>query len=616
MGFFGRDETLLALDRAFDDHSIVLLHGFAGSGKTATAAEFARWYALTGGLEGGPVLFTSFEHHRPLSRVLDEIGRVFGDALERGGTNWSAITETSERRHVALEVLTQAPVLWIWDNVEPVTGFPAGTESAWSRAEQDELADFLRDARETKAKFLLTSRRDEKGWLVELPARVSVPPMPMQERVQLARALAEKRGRRLADVDDWRPLLRFTHGNPLTVTVLVGQALRDGLSTSDQIKNFVARLRAGEAAFEDEESEGRSKSLGASLNYGFEHGFSEEGRRVLALLHLFQGFVDVDVLRIMGSPEAEWGLEEVRGLTREVGIELLDRAAEVGLLTAAGRGYYTIHPALPWFFKGLYDEHYAGSGKGLTGVRSFVEAMGLLGNYYFEQYEEGNRDVIRPLTAEEANLLYALRSARTHGWRPGVIMAMQGLRDLYGHTGRRAEWSRLVNEIIDDFVDPNTDGPLPGGEEEWSVVTEYRVHLQQYARQWGEAERLQRLLVDWGRRGASSALAAPPETLDSEQRGTIRSDSVSLELLGHIHREQGKSECVTAYEESIAMFQSVGDAHAEAVVAFNVGHAYKDIPEIRDLAQAEQWYQRSLGCTTTATVWGEVNVTTNWGMWP
>ncbi len=41
VGFFGRDETLLALDRAFDDLSIVLLHAYAGAGKSATAAEFA-----------------------------------------------------------------------------------------------------------------------------------------------------------------------------------------------------------------------------------------------------------------------------------------------------------------------------------------------------------------------------------------------------------------------------------------------------------------------------------------------------------------------------------------------------------------------------------------------
>ncbi len=84
VGFFGRDETLYALDRAFDRHSIVLLHAFAGSGKTTTAAEFARWYALTGGIEG-PVLFTSFERHLPLARALDKIGEIFGPDLERAG---------------------------------------------------------------------------------------------------------------------------------------------------------------------------------------------------------------------------------------------------------------------------------------------------------------------------------------------------------------------------------------------------------------------------------------------------------------------------------------------------------------------------------------------------
>ena len=49
-GFVGRDETLLLLDRAFDHSPVVLLHAYAGQGKSATAVEFARWYAQTGGL--------------------------------------------------------------------------------------------------------------------------------------------------------------------------------------------------------------------------------------------------------------------------------------------------------------------------------------------------------------------------------------------------------------------------------------------------------------------------------------------------------------------------------------------------------------------------------------
>jgi len=289
-GFWGRDETILALDRAFDSQRVVLLHAYAGSGKTATAAEFARWYALTGGVDG-PVLFTSFERRLSLARVLDVLGRVFGGALEQTGVHWLALGD-AERRDVALQVLEQVPVLWIWDNVEPVSGFPTGSPSAWKPDEQQELVDFLRAARGSKARFLLTSRRDEQPWLGDLPARITLPPMPMQERVQLARALAAKHGKTLTAVDDWRPLLRFTGGNPLTITVVVGQALREGLKTAQQIQAFVDRLRAGEAAFDHEPGEGRSKSLGTSLSYGFETAFGDDERRQLALLHLFQGFVN------------------------------------------------------------------------------------------------------------------------------------------------------------------------------------------------------------------------------------------------------------------------------------------------------------------------------------
>src|SRR5439155_11265472 len=109
VGFFGRDETLLALDRAFDRQPIVLLHAYAGSGKTATAAEFARWYALTGGVDG-PVLFSSFEQHTPLARALDAIGQAFGAALEQAGVHWLALDD-ARRRDVALQVLRQVPVL-------------------------------------------------------------------------------------------------------------------------------------------------------------------------------------------------------------------------------------------------------------------------------------------------------------------------------------------------------------------------------------------------------------------------------------------------------------------------------------------------------------------------
>ena len=41
-------------------------------------------------------------------------------------------------------------------------------------ADRQARALFLREARGTKARFLLTSRREEQGWLGELPARIAV----------------------------------------------------------------------------------------------------------------------------------------------------------------------------------------------------------------------------------------------------------------------------------------------------------------------------------------------------------------------------------------------------------------------------------------------------------
>jgi tetratricopeptide (TPR) repeat protein len=310
------------------------------------------------------------------------------------------------------------------------------------------------------------------------------------------------------------------------------------------------------------------------------------------LLDLFQGFVDVDVLREMGRTNSPWCLPEVRGLTREEGIALLDRAAEVGLLTAHGGGNYGIHPALPWFFKGLFERFYPA--EDLAAVRAFVEAMGELGDYYWDQYEHGNRDVLAALRAEEANLLHARRLARAHGWWDPVTSTMQGLRKLYGHTGRRAEWKRLVEEIVPDFVDPENGGPLPGREEAWSLVTEYRMRLAGEERQWAEAERLQTVCVDWVRQRAAPALARPAEDLESEERNAIRTLAASLQGLGEIRRELGRAECVPAYEEALDLSERIGERVGAAICAFSLGNAFEGLSALRDLDQAERWYRRSL----------------------
>jgi tetratricopeptide (TPR) repeat protein len=609
-GFFGRDETLLALDRAFDTQQVVVLHAFAGAGKSSTAAEFARWYATTGGLDlpehpdwHGAVLWSSLEHHLTAEQLVGQAGDAFAPLLEASGIAWPAVTDPAERRHLVLQVLARLPVLWVWDNTEPVAGFPEGTPSDWTQAEQADLAGLLRDlAQRTRCKVLLTSRRDERGWLSDLPVQVKLPGMPMREAIQLAAALAARHGASLATAD-WRPLLRYAAGNPLTIAVLAGRALRENPTTT-QVEAFVGRLRAGEASLEpgQDQALGRTRSLASSLSYGFARAFTDAERTRLAVLHLFHDTVSVAALCLMGDPQAtgQDAVPELAGLTRDAAVALLDRAAGIGLLEPLeplGGGYYQVHPALPWYFTALFTTTYGPPGAPATerAARAYAAVIGGLGNYYWGQEQAGRaKRVLGALRAEEANLRHALDLARAAGLWHVAAGCLQGLRVLYLRTGRDGEWARLVQAVTPDFTDPATDGPLPGREDQWSIFTGYRVRLAIAARDWPAATALQEAVIAWDRDRAAGALAAPPASLTPPQRDLVRNLAVALEYLGRIFSGQGDPGCLPRFQEALELFQRIGDRPAEANLTLSIGEAWLIVPGLRDLDQAGRWFSHSL----------------------
>jgi len=581
------------------------------------------------------VLFTSFESHTDLTDALNQIGHLFAPVLQANGIEWHALNYNQQRRTLVLQLLRQIPLLWIWDNVELVAGFPAGTESAWTKLEQTDLAEFLKQVKldkSTKVKILLTSRRDEQNWLGGIAQRIKMPRMSHADAATLALELGKERNLNRAELADWQPLLNYCAGNPLTLRIIVGQAVSLGLRGESRIAEFIQAMRDGEQRIADaDEAQGRDRSLGASLDYGFRHAFKPEELPVIALLHLFQGVVDVDALEAMGK--GEYALAELRGgqivgansfaqisdMANESAqmpdeanefaptsnvfdkahlTHLLQRATETGLLTHLGETWYTIHPALPWFLRQVFALHYDGKDGRSTAeaaLRAWVEAIGALGDYYHDQFGAGNQGVIQFLALEEANLLHCRRLARSHGWWGPVTSAMQGLWSLYQYQGRGAEWARLVDDIVPDYCSAD-DEPISGREDDYSLVMGYRVRLaQQQDRDLSRAAALQNKLVAWVRLQAADALALPEDAaLDTTQRHRIRTLGVSVHELGQILMEQNDSDCVKAYQETIRYDQRIADTAAEAIAHFNLGHAYKDIPAIRDLDKAEAAYQRSL----------------------
>lgn len=121
----------------------------------------------------------------------------------------------------------------------------------------------------------------------------------------------------------------------------------------------------------------------------------------------------------------------------------------------------------------------------------------------------------------------------------------------------------------------------------------YRRDIAEENKDTHEAMRLQAILTQAHRQRAAPYLK-PDAALDDDGQHWLRTLAVSLEHLGHIQREMGLADCVKSFKEAVALEQHIEDRALEAIAAFNLGHAYLTISAIRDLNQAEQWYQRSL----------------------
>jgi tetratricopeptide (TPR) repeat protein len=116
-GFVGRDRELLALSRLLHRHRVVLLRGTGGLGKTALAAECARW--LLDVQRVRRLAWTSVETFGSAEAVLQDLGSqvVAGFAVSR-------FDSLEEARREVERALRDRPTLLVVDNFESVAADP------------------------------------------------------------------------------------------------------------------------------------------------------------------------------------------------------------------------------------------------------------------------------------------------------------------------------------------------------------------------------------------------------------------------------------------------------------------------------------------------------------
>ncbi len=568
-GFIGRDNVILELERAYRKNNIVLLEGMAGVGKTETSAAFARWLTETGGLDG-PMFFFRFERYLPLSQVCDKVGIAFNQIIKQQiGGDWHLL-DAAQRQQVALTVLKQIKCFIIWDNFEPVAGFPSGTPSTWSQEDQNDLRGFLKDLHGGATKVLITSRRNE-DWLGKIYNKVELRGLRLHESQELAVKVMEHAGLKpnvIRELPDYNALLKYLAGNPLAIQVIITELSRikpDALLST--LKSGTANLA------DDDKREGREHSLAASLSYRLDAPDLTLRKR-LGVLALFQGFVDVGVLAIISQEDTS--PELIKGLDKNEWIRVLDPAAEIGLLRKLSEGIYTIHPAVPWFLHDLMIEAFPGEeSDGLT--KAFCKAYRSYGNFLYRLFDSDAQMAVTLLRFEEGNLMCALRLSQEMEMWDEVQHVLYSINRLLTLQGRFVEWEKIVTEL--ETMTQGSDGELLHGcENLWISLLGHRCELAMEHRDTNAAKTIYLCLKE-----------------HYEQIGDDRNLAVALHQLGIIaqeHRDFDKAE--ELYKCSLEVAERFGSEQPQADTFIQLGMLAE---ECGKLDEAERWFKRGLEIT-------------------
>lgn len=309
IGCVGRDDVIITLDRAFDGVRPVLLHGPVGSGKTTTAADFARWYRRTAGV-WGPVVFTSLRT-----------------------TTCAGLDDTRRR----LDSLTPTPPgaaslassLWVWDDVE--------SAATWTRAERARLAGLLAELSGGPVQVLLTAT-DEAPWLPGRIERVVLGPLSTAERTEFA-ALA------LGSHTPGLPesVLRFSQGNPLVLHALCRQ-LPDAERT-EGVEPWLDALHTGTGR-PLEPGEGAPTPVGTTAT--LRTVFDEQEQRLLSLLLFFRsGVAAMHLTALTRRLEHTGAGRYVTAFDKDSVARLLTGLAALGWLTLRPRISTPFTPCCP-----------------------------------------------------------------------------------------------------------------------------------------------------------------------------------------------------------------------------------------------------------------------------
>lgn len=419
-GFIGRSRELLTLERLLHRERYAVIRGQGGEGKTALAAELARWMVRSRQIHRAA--FVSVEMHSTAIAVLDAIGRqLVPDYSVATFDDLEKATQPVER------VLAEQSTLLILDNMESILAPPfllsraprnlalqsreseaeSGDDSQGSALESQPTFDaaeaLTEDARiELDAILALCLRLNKKGDTRLVFTSREPLPEPFdgegnrRELHQLDREDAVRLVERVLNIEDAESgdaaaaaresieqLVDAVHGHARTLALLAPAIRTHGVdATRESLVELMAEM-------EQRFPGSREQSLFASVELSLRR-MSPENQQRAEVLGVFHGGVDLDVLRTM----MQWEEADVASLA--------DDLVKTGLATPNPYDHLTLNPALcPYLHRKLdADRRDALTARWVEATRAYVA--------FLEQQRDRKTEIAATLTVLELPNLFAL----------------------------------------------------------------------------------------------------------------------------------------------------------------------------------------------------------------
>jgi tetratricopeptide (TPR) repeat protein len=386
-GFIGRSRELLALQRLTREDRYSVVRGQGGEGKTALAAEFARWIVRSQQMHRAA--FVSVETYGNQRAVVDALGKQL---VQKDFTAAGDLEEAIKEVERALR--EQSAVLVI-DNMESVLLPPfmqEETPEALSEDAAEELKAILtlceRLLKVGDTRVIFTSREALPAPFNAARNRRELRQLDRQDAVKLVERVlnvADSDAGASSDAarEEIEQLVDAVHCHARTLALLAPSLREHGVETTRQ--SLVELMTEMEKNFPGS----REKSVFASVELSLRR-MSQTNQDRARVLGAFHGGVNLNILRAM----MQWERKDAASLAGEL--------IQTGLATANRYNHLTLNPALCPYLRGLMNatEREESTVRWIKAMLEYVELL--------IQQQGRETEVVATLTVLESPNLFAL----------------------------------------------------------------------------------------------------------------------------------------------------------------------------------------------------------------